>query len=297
MIGNESWNTDSYNGYATAKEYATDIVEFSKAMKSVDPSIKIIVNGNNAPWWSQVLSNASSYIDYLAVSNYPVDHYYKGYSFYLNKSIYLMNEVDIAVNAIHSYAKEKDKKRLKVIVTEFNSIDYSNEWKNRNDLGHGLMTFEILGEQLKNPKVEGNYFWNTRWITNETDPYSLDDAVTKDGKLTAAGKALSIWGNNLLDSMIYTTSTSLLRSFASIDKDGKTLSLFIVNKDQKNQPTKIQFQHLKLNSILKYQALIGKSADDTDPVFKYLTDIKLVGDSLEVDLQPFSISVIHLQLK
>jgi alpha-L-arabinofuranosidase len=97
--------------------------------------------------------------------------------------------------------------------------------------------------------------------------------------------------------MIYTTSTSLLRSFASIDKDGKTLSLFIVNKDQKNQPTKIQFQHLKLNSILKYQALIGKSADDTDPVFKYLTDIKLVGDSLEVDLQPFSISVIHLQLK
>ncbi|HUQ64906.1 MAG TPA: hypothetical protein VM101_02055, partial [Flavitalea sp.] len=43
LIGNESWHKDNKN--STAEIYAHDVVEFSKAMKAVDPSIKTVANG------------------------------------------------------------------------------------------------------------------------------------------------------------------------------------------------------------------------------------------------------------
>lgn len=45
-LDNESYR-DSYNGQATAEQYAKDVIAFSVAMKEVDPTIKIGANGND----------------------------------------------------------------------------------------------------------------------------------------------------------------------------------------------------------------------------------------------------------
>ena len=109
-------------------------------MKSIDPTIKIIVNGRGTTWWQTLLqSNASNYIDYLGVSCYPVYNYTGGYETYRTTSPNLLNEAQTAVNAINTYAFAADKLRIKVITTEFNSIDFGNGWSNANDLGHALV--------------------------------------------------------------------------------------------------------------------------------------------------------------
>ena len=69
-IGNESY-LPHYNGQASPTDYARDLVEFSRAMKGVDPTIKIGANGESWDWWRIVLEGASFAIDFLAVHNYP----------------------------------------------------------------------------------------------------------------------------------------------------------------------------------------------------------------------------------
>ncbi len=78
MVGNESWNAPDYNGRATIAQYIDDFFDFASAMKAVDPTIKIIANGQNG-WWQPLLkSKAAPLIDVLALSTYPAFSYTKG---------------------------------------------------------------------------------------------------------------------------------------------------------------------------------------------------------------------------
>jgi alpha-L-arabinofuranosidase len=87
-IGNESYRAN-YNGSATPANYARDLIEFSRTMKSVDPTILIGANGESDSWWQAVLSTAASAIDFLAVHNYPSSTW-SSYSYYQNNPINLM---------------------------------------------------------------------------------------------------------------------------------------------------------------------------------------------------------------
>ena len=70
-IGNESYHSGSYNGIAPdASTYANDLADFARAMKAVDPTIRIGANGNGG-WWSTLQSVAGAEIDFLAAHSYP----------------------------------------------------------------------------------------------------------------------------------------------------------------------------------------------------------------------------------
>jgi alpha-N-arabinofuranosidase len=74
-IGNEVWGPWQI-GTTSAQEYARRLKRFSQAMKTVDPTIKIIAVGNNplsddpqdagAQWNTEVLKDAASSFDYLS---------------------------------------------------------------------------------------------------------------------------------------------------------------------------------------------------------------------------------------
>jgi alpha-L-arabinofuranosidase len=295
MIGNESWNTSSYNGYCSASQYRDDVIKFSQAMKAIDPNIKIIANGNTMAWWSTVLPTAASYIDYLGVSNYPVWNYTAGYSYYRSNTPDLMGVVNTAINAINSYTSASDKARLKVITTEFNSIDYSGAWVSSNNLGHALTTFEIMGEQLKNPNVYFSCFWNTRWVNNATNPSDLFDALTKDGNFTTAGLAHSIWGKFLYNSMIATSgNTTTLRSFASFDSDNQKLLIYIINKDLTSQNSNITINGFTKSITGSLYQMSGTGPDDTAPTFQLKKSVSYTNNSISVTLAPVSITVLQL---
>ncbi len=276
-IGNESWNLCDYNGCVSASQYASDIVTFASAMKSIDPTIKIIVNGRGTTWWQTLLqSNASNYIDYLGVSCYPVYNYTGGYETYRTTSPNLLNEAQTAVNAINTYASAADKLRIKVITTEFNSIDFGNGWSNANDVGHSLVAFEIMGQHLKNSQVEAALFWNTRWVTNTTSPQNIYDALDKNSNMNANGLALSIWGNNLLQKLINATSTgtgnNFIKVFSDYDDITNKLNIFLINKDNINRTINLNISNYFSNPF--YQRYQYNGANDLDKFPNYsLLDI------------------------
>ena len=65
-IGNENWQ----NGTATPEEMAKIVVEFSRAMKAVDPTIQIGSNGMKDDWWAKFLPVAATALDFISLSHY-----------------------------------------------------------------------------------------------------------------------------------------------------------------------------------------------------------------------------------
>ena len=69
-VGNEIWG-DWVRGHSDADTYARNYNRYAKAMRAVDPSIKLIAVGdNNMNWNRTVLRAAGENIDYLAIHHY-----------------------------------------------------------------------------------------------------------------------------------------------------------------------------------------------------------------------------------
>ena len=69
-VGNEIWG-DWVRGHSDADTYARNYNRYAKAMRAVDPAIKLIAVGdNNMNWNRTVLRAAGDGIDYLAIHHY-----------------------------------------------------------------------------------------------------------------------------------------------------------------------------------------------------------------------------------
>ena len=266
MIGNECYHKNNPN--STAAIYARDVLDFSKAMKAVDPSIYIIPNGNSVSFFKEILTTAAGYIDFLCVSNYPVWQYHAGYNTYRDTLQDLMGPVKRALTAIDSFAAPGDRERLKVIAAEFGPFDWSYIWPMVNDMGHTLCNFEMAGNQLINPRVAFGCYWNTRWINNDSLENSIDDALDKNGNFNAVGYGMAIWGKFLGDRMVKTTSMLHLRTFASYVPEEKKLYVYLMNMLAESQAVSLNIEKYKVQSVGQAWELLGTGPDDVDPVWR-----------------------------
>jgi hypothetical protein len=289
MIGNESWHKQNVN--STAEIYARDVIDFSKAMKAVDPSIYIIPNGNSVEFCDTVLEIAGPHIDYFSISNYPVWQYRAGYATYRDTIQDLMHPVNRALTAIGNAGLEKD---LKLIIAEYGPFDWAHDWPFINDMGHALCNFEMTGKQLAVPEIEFSQFWNTRWINNDSVENSVFDALDRHGDFNANGYAMMVWGNFLGDQMVKSTSTVHLRTFASFVPEENRLYVYLMNMVEEPQTVSLDFDGYEVDSLLQAWELVGEGPDDVDPVWlKYARG----EDSLNIRINGTSITVFEYRLK
>jgi alpha-L-arabinofuranosidase len=267
MIANESWNSNNKN--STAEIYARDVVDFSIAMKAVDPGISIIPNGNSDGWWKTVLEKAAGHIDAICLSNYPIYGLPNGFASYRDSTVNLMSPVQTAIAAIEKYASPGDKNRLKVIASEYGPFDWGakDKWPYVNTMGYNLANFELTGEQLKEPRLIFSCFWNTRWLENDSLKYSVFDALDRDGNFNANGQGLMIWGKFLGKKMVKTTSDVHLRSFASYSPDKKSLFVYLINKSADPIVVDALIVNYKARAVRQAWELSSTGPDDVHPVW------------------------------
>ena len=293
MIGNESWNSENKN--STPEIYAKDVVDFSKAMKAVDTTIHVVPNGNSELFWKTVLTIGAGYIDDICVSNYPVYNYRAGYSTYRDTLQNLMGPVQTALQAVKKYATPEDKKKLKLIVSEYGPFDWGGKWPFNNNMGYNLANFEITGDQLLEPGIAFSFFWNTRWIDNDSIPYSVFDALDKNGNFNANGLGLMIWGNWLGKKMVSSTGTVHIRSFASYSPDENLLYVYLLNKSQVPVNIKLTIDKYSVVNVESFGQLTSNGPDDVNPVWN--DHVLLAKENLKnFELPATSISVLKLKL-
>jgi hypothetical protein len=291
-IGNETWQPH-YNGQATASDYARDLVEFSRAMKGVDPTIKIGANGESLDWWQTVLAGAAPSIDFLAVHNYP-PYEWGSYSYYQNNSPRMLDVVETAWTAIASYAPDADRARLKVAVTEANAADWSGAWPNDNDIGHALVVFDMLGKHLTT-QVEFTQLWNTRWSGGDSAPIPrLIDTFDGNNNLQATGSALAIWGQFLKEKMVASTSAGMVRTYSTYSPGGRTATVFLINKDTRARDVTVRLENLSSSFSARRWVFKGTGPDDARPSWSGNGVVQSAGNLISATLDPVSVTVLDL---
>ncbi len=294
MIGNETWHEKNKN--STGEIYAKDVVDFSKAMKAVDPSIKVIPNGSDFKWWEKVFAAGSEHIDGLCLSNYPIWNYEEGYKTYRESTPDLIPKVHDAARAIEKFVPEKRKAGFKIIVAEYGPFDWAKTWPHINDTGHALCNFEMAGQQMTHPKVEFSCFWNTRWIHNLTKEHQVFDALNKEGNFNPTGYAIAIWGNFAASKMVYSSSSVRVRTFASVNSDRKQLYIYIINKSENEESIALDIAGASVDSLVQRWELVGKNDKDTEPVWR--ENKSASKDDLHCIVVPgISITVIEYRIK
>jgi alpha-L-arabinofuranosidase len=304
-IGNESY-LNSYNGGAKARDYGRDLIEFAQAMKAVDPTIMIGANGpdnqyslgdldTNEAWWPTVLGIAAPSIDFLAVHSYPAWQW-GSYEHYRTTTPNLTGAADSAAAALTTWAPAHAQ-RIQIAVTEMNSADWSEGgWSsdNNNSLGHAVVLFEMLGAHLLHPRVSMAQVWNTRWINTATP--DLWNSLDQSNNPLATGQAVAIWGQFLRTQMVQSSSTAKVRSFASYDPLSRQLSVFLINKDTSPRTATVSLQQFANGATGSRWSLRGHGADDKAPVWGKVEEIAATKNSLNVSLDPVSVTVLALTL-
>jgi alpha-N-arabinofuranosidase len=290
MIGNESWNRNNVN--STPEIYAQDVIDFSKAMKAVDPSILVIANGNSDKFFKTVISMAGDHIDRLTASNYGVINFFRGYQTYRDTAQVLIRPALEAIGAMNAYATPEQMKRFQLIVAEFGAIDWYGYWHWHNDMGHSIVTFDMAGQLLLQPQIEFSCFWNTRWIENETR--RLDhDALDKEGHLNPTGQALSIWGNYMGTCMVRANSSGKVLAYASLDPETNTLFAYLINKGEDEESVSLEAEGRKITSIPEALEFFGSSSEDLHPVWQ---PVKKIRRGRPFTLKGTSITMIKMSL-
>ena len=314
-IGNESYIIAHRSG-ASARDYARDLIEFSNAMKAIDPSIIIAANGPNCvhdnekavsvmdcgeglDWWSEVLRYGSQHIDRIAFHNYPCLGW-GGYEYYATKDTNLIEAPHKVKEILEHHVGSAEAKRIKLMLTETNSADWSawipggdkSVWSYSANLGHALVLADIIGSHLMLDYVENILVWNTRWVLNNKKPiYEFWDSLDENNDLLPAGVVISMWGQNLLDEMLPIEAPKGFSVYLCATSNREHINLFLINKTEKLQNISINMSgDGEKYNIQSAKIFTGNDSNDTSP---HCTDMILAdyvpGNTVVVPAVSFSV--------
>ena len=280
-IGNENDLSDDHVIWTT-EEYANTVVKFSQAMKKVDPSIKIGVNGmTGSTWWDKIMPIVKDDVDFLVTHQYsPI----QSYEHWKSNSWNYTSNIEKAKLAIETYNPT-----LKINVTENSSFNPSTS--HANNIWKMLHNFEMLGNTLCFHEVDYFHFWISRWL--EKNSYLNDfSAFDSDYKLTPMGYSLYVWGKFIRKQMVYTSKSDNIHSWASFDRERQLLSLFLLNKNQKTQQVEVNFDHYDCNLNSERWVLRGLDPGSTKVIWQQFNPIKVKQSKIATRLEPLSINVL-----
>lgn len=284
-IGNENWN----NHTGTPEEMAKVVTQFSRAMKAVDPSIQIGASGSGDNWWSRFLPNASPALDFVSLSLYNCWQW-KGYDHFIqNPHEDTIKDAENAVTAADTYAAPADRGRLKVVVAETNSKDYSDGgWPGTNTLGHALVTFDTLGQLMTQPRILAAMVWTSRWMDDSEAERSQWYALGPGSELLPTGRAIALWGRFVqAERVAVTGSTDAVTGYASRSEDGRAMSVWVLNRSLSASGTvRVALPAAAIFVKAEVWRLAGTGPDDAHPRWEQTEALPVQGGSVTLSSCP-----------
>ena len=303
-IGNElegSWeagNTRPDGSKMDAKKYAQIYLEFAKAMKAVDPTIKIggpTSASDSIPYVEELLKTAGEQVDFISFHTYPVDGRTKELSAIMDQASRLSGAVEKTRAWIREY-QPKRADEIEIGITEWHI--QVHETDNTCNIISALWSAKFIGEMFAN-RVDFANQWDV-FSTTDHGGHGLFDP--KSLQLTrGAYWAFWLWSNKLGKQLVRSelTGSRDLICYATM-KDGKP-ALLIINQSRENYvPTII---HTKGNSFdsassteISYRNYVWDPYKQA-PVWSVRPQDKSVeaqGTSVSLTLSPLSATVVNL---
>lgn len=283
-IGNElygPWET----GHMSAEEYAEKFIEYHDAMKAVDPEIELVAVGADQrfPNWTRtVLQKAGKYIDYLSIHFYfpgifpeegggEIREDIKSYQRIIASSFLFQEILEWVRETINSVMGNNNK--VKIAVDEWNLWWDTNQLLSANySLRDGLWAASVLNKFIKMANVVK--MANVAQLVN-----TIGIIQTRDGNVfhTAIYEVMKLYREYTQNYAVSAEVSSPKFSFeplgilkekkeipcldcsATISKDGKNLTTFLVNFHKDDLPIELEIPKLRT-----YQKIIIKEINAPD---------------------------------
>ncbi len=296
-IGNENWNRDSHESVA---DYVTRAVHIAKAMKAVDPDIRIGCSASSFGQFKAVLRHGEGFFDFLSLSNYVGSastgwhggDWIGGFGHY--RSLWPGALTKLPVQAVAAIRDVAPGAGMEIIISEFNAVDFEGIWPNRNDLGHALVAFDMLGESLRVPHLSAVILWTTRWMEDQRHNDEMWYALDAENRPTAAiGYAMSIWGRYFKPAVVAVeTPVASLSAHAVADPNSGALTVFIINKSNDTAEIPLRIAGTTNYDKAKLYCFDGQNAEDTDPRLRNLGLRELADNTIALRLPPISLTTV-----
>jgi alpha-L-arabinofuranosidase len=307
-LGNESYWRGSI-ATLTAADYTRDVLELSCSMKAIDPTIHIGINGHvdknyvstaetgDAPiWWEYLLKYAAPEVDFVVVHPYPCFEW-GSYEYYPKHAPVFTDAIEQADAALHAWAPEQAA-RIRIMATETNAFDWAatnwyqgnaGGWQWGNDLGHALVLFDLIGQHLAHPRVDGVHVWNTRWFNS---PSRLEDVLDDQNALLPTGQALGLWGRYLKSNLLALPSEAG-SVYASYEPSTRALTVFLMNKHAAPHSIELDVTNYPARRIVS-TVFKGQHSADENPTLS-TPEPAPVSAALSLTLPPLSITILDFE--
>ncbi len=292
-VGDEQWGVWA-RGHTTPEKYAARFVEFSKAMKAVDPSIKIAANVTPSDdpngWTCRVVKAAGAYIDFATFSYYPLTNK-QAYADSLFASLPTYKHDYLAIrHALQEELPAAEADSMWIVDVGYNSISgrpgpFSMSMANALWAADLVGTMAELGEEM-----------SCYWALHNSYPPGGGDygLLSEDGRNTPRNNYYifpmytHLFGKSIIEG---NSSDSSLSVYSSLIGDD-TLAIILINKNSHSSRT----ADISLDNFQAEDSAGVWIFNETHKLDR-LADIRGVSSTFRKEVPPYSIVVLHLLRK
>jgi hypothetical protein len=288
-VGDEQWGTWA-RGHAPPEEYAKKYINFVKAMRAVDPTIKVATNVplgiHPENWAERVLKAAGDYVDMLTYTFFPQPSGKENDDTLMTTVGKFRALVSKLREDVERAVGPQKAASIYFINVGYNSVSHSPGPQTLQMI-NALWTADMLG-CMAELGTDIACFWA---LHNFYPPRGGDYGyMSSEGSNTPRYSyfVFPMFSQHLKGNLIATTSSDASVS-AYASRFGKTLSLILINKDKRSQKSlEIALKNLAPYAQAKVWVLDEKRKYDK------LKDITRVSERFPVKIPPYSITAIEL---
>lgn len=231
-VGNElegDWemgNTQPDGSKMTGEVYAKNFVEYAKAMKAVDPTIKVggpTAASTRAPFMEDLLRIAGEHVDFISFHTYPVERHLDSEREIVEQAFSLKEPMQRYRQLIEKYQPARADK-IEIAITEWNSKVLEDRYT--GDLLNGLWSAIFVGEMFR----EGVSF-ATQWDLLTTTAEGGHGLFDFHGRCQPKSQywGLYLWSKYMGDQLVASTLKGNDNTYAVVTRDAERLYVMAVN--------------------------------------------------------------------
>lgn len=294
-VGDEQWGSWA-KGHSSPEEYAKRYAEFVKAMKAVDPSIKVATNvalSGNAPslgggsegWTARVLRSVPDDIDMLTITFYP-QQWEKENDDTLLASTELYKKLFLQLkNEVERVAGKKKAEEILYVNVGYNSVNHS-PGPQTLQMVNALWTADMIGAMAEVGTDIGCY-----WAVHNAFPPRKGDYgyLSSEGSNTPNCNyyVFPMFAGHFGSTLVESRSSAADLSVYSA-RTGKKVSVMMINKD-KTKAKKVDLRFVDFAPQPKAFARILDSTRSNEPL-PAITDAAV---KFSYSVPPFSLVALE----
>lgn len=296
QIGNE---VDHHPDLRKRDTYVNQYQDYVSAMKQVDPTIKVgpgILS--STAYFNDLMKQCPHLVDFVSAHQYMYKYIEtcQGYERWRDHvDTYTPN-----ISRMQKAVANSVKPDMDIVVTETGVTPANKELGTVNNTYKALWWFEVLMNELSIPNVAYTYYWGTHspWRGPTEEDQTGHDvglalrADTNERKPT--GEIIKIVNQHLPDTLVEATRVAgHIRAYAAVDSAQGKLTLFLVNRNDKPEVTRVQLGRVGRYRVFKRWVFKGTHPEDPFPTSQESEPFTQQRSTLELNLPPLSLTVLQ----